>query len=160
MRFYMQKWRWRGTDVPIRVNGQKLYLQANHYKLATGSQLFIRFVFDMSDDWDGLTTFAQFRQGDTAYNVYLDSNNSVTLPSEITSGECRMMLYGNGGENVIATTGQIRFCVTDNSFISDDQSTIITPSLYEQMVEMVSHYIPFSQVATIEEVKEILGIED
>lgn len=122
--------------------------------------MFIRFVFDMSDDWDGLTTFAQFRQGDNSYNVYLDSNNSVTLPSEITSGECRMMLYGNGDENVIATTGQIRFCVTDNSFVADDQSTIITPSLYEQMIERVSQYIPFTQVATVEEVKEILGIED
>ena len=49
----------------------------------SGTQEFIRFVFNLGSDWDDLLTFAQFAQDGHAYNQYLDEDNSVWLPAEI-----------------------------------------------------------------------------
>ena len=145
-------------NVPVTVVGQRMYLDTGQHRLAPGSQKFIKFIFDLSSDWDGLTVFAQWQQGGNAYNVYLDSERSACLPGEITAGECRMMLYGIGSNNVIGTTTPVRLCITDDMFVADGQSTVITQSLYDQLVEEVSKYIPYSDVATLSEAKRYIGI--
>lgn len=124
----------------IQVRGQVMKPLIKNV-LANHSQEFSRFVFFLSDDWDGLTTFAQFRQGDAAYNVYLDSENACYLPPEIAAGKVSLMLYGTG-EDVIGTTNAITMCVSDNKYVSDAQSTEITESLYQQLVNEVRAVIP------------------
>ena len=124
----------------IQVRGQVMKPLIKNV-LANHSQEFSRFVFFLSDDWDGLTTFAQFRQGDAAYNVYLDSENACYLPPEIAAGKVSLMLYGTG-EEVIGTTNAITMCVSDNKYVSDAQSTEITESLYQQLVNEVRAVIP------------------
>ncbi len=123
-------------DILVNVSNQKLKLETNLHSLVEGSQKFVRFVFDLSSEWDGLLVFAQFTQNGNSYNQYLDDNNCVYLPAEIVAGECTVMLYGSG-HTVIGTTNYLTLHINDSILVSDAESTDITESLYNQLVSMV-----------------------
>jgi len=127
-------------DILVNVANQKLKIAANLKNLVAGTQEFIRFVYNLTGDWDGLTVFAQFIQDGVAYNQLLDSENSAYLPSEIGAGTVTMMLYGSG-ENTIATTNYLTLTVDENILIQDAHSTEITRSLYDQLVSIVQQSI-------------------
>lgn len=120
-------------DILVNVASQKLKIATNLKSLVAGTQEFIRFVFNTSSDWDGLTAFAQFRQNGAAYNQYLDDDNAAYLPSEIGVGTCNVMLYGSGG-NTIATTNYLTLTIDENILVSDASSTDITETLYQQIL--------------------------
>lgn len=145
-------------DVHVVVDGQRMMLQDSSYRFAPRSQEFVRFIFDLSDDWTGLTVFAQFSQNEIAYNVYLDNANRVYLPSEITSGLCTLMLYGTGSGGVTGTTLPITLCIDNDCFSEDGQSTVITQSLYNQLIERLSGYLTNNNVASLAEVRTYLGL--
>lgn len=123
-------------DILVNVINQKLKTKANTKRLVSGTQKFIRFKFSLDDAWDSLSVFAQFIQNGKAYNDYLDENNSVYLPPEIEDGKFDVLLYGSGS-NTIATTNYLTFEVDKNILISDAQSTEITESLYNKLVNIV-----------------------
>ena len=145
-------------DVRVAVDGQRMMLQDSSYRFAPRSQEFVRFIFELSEEWTDLTIFAQFSQNGSAYNLYLDNENSVYLPCEITSGSCTMMLYGTGTGGATGTTLPATLCIDNDCFSEDGQSTVITQSLYDQMIERVSQYIPYSDVASITETRIYLGL--
>jgi hypothetical protein len=60
----------------------------------------------------------------------------VYLPPEIGAGTCYLILCGTGNQ-VRATTNFLTLQINDNKLIEDAQSTVITQSLYEQLVDMV-----------------------
>lgn len=124
--------------IPIKVSGQKMRLPSNYKFIAPKSQKFVNFVFDLSSDWDGLTIFAQFGQNGEGYNQYLDKNNSVSLPIEITAGECTLMLYGSGSDNVIATSNYLTLKITPDILIANANSTEISQPLYEQLIQKLN----------------------
>jgi len=124
-------------NIVVNVVNQKLKIATNLRSYVAGTQQFIRFIFNLTDEWDGLSPFAQFIQNGEGYNVYLDSDSSCYLPSEITSGECILLLYGSNG-TVIATTNAVVLTLDENMLISDAKSTEITQSLYDQMMEKIS----------------------
>ena len=126
-------------NILVNVINQKLKIKANTKRLVSGTQKFIRFEFSLDDAWDDLLVFAQFIQDEKAYNDYLDENNSVYLPSEIKDGKFNVLLYGSGS-NTIATTNYLTFEVDKNILISDAQSTEITESLYNKLVNIVKTY--------------------
>ena len=126
-------------DIPIRVSGQKMRIPANYKFIAPGSQKFVKFIFDLSSDWDDLTIFAQFCQNGKPYNQYLDENNSVDLPIEITTGKCTLMLYGTGSDNVIGTTNYLTLNITSDILVANADSTEISESLYQQLVNKVDY---------------------
>ena len=126
-------------NILVNVINQKLKIKANTKRLISGTQKFIRFEFILDDAWDDLLVFAQFIQNGRAYNDYLDENNSVYLPPEITEGKFNVLLYGSGS-NVIATTNYLTFEVDKNMLVSDAQSTEITESLYNKLVNIVKTY--------------------
>lgn len=132
-------------ELLINVINQKLKLATNLKSLVAGTQQFIKLIFNLPNEWDGLLTFAQFIQGSNSYNAYLDENNSVYLPSEIQAGTCKVLLYGTGnqGENsqIIATTNCLEFTIDENIIISDASSTDISQSLYDQLVQRVNNII-------------------
>lgn len=129
------------VEILVRVIGQKLMMGTNQKNLVEGSQKFVKIIFDLSSDWDNLTVFAQFTQNNVSYNVYLDEDDSVFLPSEITAGSCTMVIYGTGstttGTTVRGTANYLTFTIDRNILVSDAQSTEITKSLYDQMVDLV-----------------------
>lgn len=121
------------SAININVNNQKMMLVSSNYKIVSGSQRFVRFHFTLDADWKNLTVFAQFTQNSHAYNQYLDENYDVFLPSEIDAGECHVSLYGTG-DTVIGTSNYLTFNVEKSEFVADGSSTVVTPSLYDQMV--------------------------
>lgn len=120
-------------NIQINVINQKLRLATNLKNYVAGSQEFVQFTFNISEEWDDLLPFAQFIQNGSTYNVYLDSNNSVYLPSEIQAGICEVTLYGNNGR-VIATTNKLKLNIDENNIVVDANSIDITPTLYEQLI--------------------------
>ena len=126
-------------ELLINVNNQKLKIATNLKTLVAGSQQFIKLIFNLSDEWDNLTVFAQFVQDENSYNVFLDENNSVYLPHEIQAGTCRVLLYGTGsqGQNshVIATTNFLQLNIDENIIVADANSIEISESLYGQLIE-------------------------
>lgn len=120
-------------NIQINVINQKLRLATNLKNYVAGSQEFVQFTFNISEEWDELLPFAQFIQNGSTYNVYLDSNNSVYLPSEIQAGICEVTLYGNNGR-VRATTNKLKLNIDENSIVVDANSIDITPTLYEQLI--------------------------
>ena len=120
-------------SILISVVNQKLYISSSLDNIVAGSQEFVKFKFNLSQDWDGLVTFAQFRQNNTAYNQYLDEDNCVYLPPEIGMGTCTLMLYGNNG-TTRATTNYLTLKIDENIFVTDAESTNISQSLYDQLI--------------------------
>ena len=120
-------------DILVNVVNQKLKIATNLKSLVAGSQNFIRFVFNLTSDWDDLKTFAQFRQGNNSYNQYLDDEKSAYLPSEIGAGTCTLLLYGSGGTKR-ATTNYLTLTIDENLLVSNASSTDISTSLYDQLV--------------------------
>ena len=127
-------------SIPINVVNQKMRAHLSSDELASGSQKFVHFQFNLSEDWDGLLTFAQFKQNGVAYNQYLDEDNGVYLPPEIKAGTCTLMLYGSR-DKVIATTNYLILRINENNFVSDAQSTEITESLYNQLVSKIDTFM-------------------
>lgn len=124
-------------EIFVNVVNQKLKVATNLKNYVSGTQEFIRFVFGLSDDWDDLSVFAQFRQGSEAYNVYLDTNNSAYLPPEIGAGTCTLMLYGSHNRTR-ATTNYLTLTIDENILVTNADSTEISTSLYEQLVTRVN----------------------
>ena len=122
-------------DIAIDVIDQKLRLKTDKKvgRLVSGTQEFVRFVFNLTSDWDGLSVLAQFNQGGVPYNQYLDSEHGAFLPAEIKAGSVTLMLYGTGG-TTIGTTNYLTFQIDKDIFVTDANSTDISQSLYTQLV--------------------------
>lgn len=124
-------------DILVNVANQKLKIATNLKSLVAGTQEFVRFVFNLTGDWDNLMTFAQFSQNGVSYNQYLDEDNSAYLPAEIGVGTCTLMLYGSN-QDTIATTNYLTLSIDENILVSDANSTEISESLYTQLVTKVN----------------------
>lgn len=121
----------------INVVNQKMYMSSTMDGIVAGSQQFVKFRFNLTEEWDGLLTFAQFRQSGKAYNQYLDDENCVYLPPEIGVGTCTLMLYGSH-ETTIGTTNYLTLHIDENILVSDASSTEISESLYNQLVTKIN----------------------
>ena len=130
-------------EVLINVNGQRLGMGTNLKNFVEGTQNFVKFRFNLDDEWSDLTTFAQFTQDGMAYNVLL-VDGCACLPPEIVAGTCTMMLYGTGltesESAIIATTNYLTLKLDENILIEGADSTEITPSLYTQLCNLVNSY--------------------
>lgn len=109
-------------DVIVNVINQKLKIASNLKNFVEGSENFIRFVFKLSSDWDGLSKYAQFIQKGIAYDRTLDDENSVYLPKQIKAGTCYMLLSGKGGGK-IATTNYVVLTLDEDILVVDDDIT-------------------------------------
>lgn len=127
-------------EILVNVANQKLKIATNLRTLVEGTQEFIFFRFNLSNDWDGLETFAQFTQNGKSYNQLLDDDNCVALPSEIVAGTCTMVLYGSGATKR-ATTNYLTLILDKNILVQDAQSTEISQSLYDQLVSKINSTI-------------------
>lgn len=114
-------------DVKVEVFGQRLKIPTNQRTFISGSKNFVRFIFEFTSDWDGITTFVQFQQNGYTYNTFLDSNNAVYLPSKIGDGKCELALYGeNDGKTVIATANNVSLNIKGNMILINSSAPTIT----------------------------------
>ena len=126
-------------DILVTVKHQKIKVTSNYKPIISGSQKFVKFAFNLDESWSGLTVFAQFIQNGIAYNQYLDSDDCCYLPAEIEEGNCTLMIYGTGNET-IGTSNYITLTIDPNILVANAQSTVITQSLYQQLVSIVNNY--------------------
>ena len=105
-------------DIQVDVVNQKLKIVTNLKDLVAGTENFIRFVFDLSDEWDDMSSFVQFVQNGIPYNVSLDAHNCAFLPKEIEPGKCTMVLAGNS-ENKMAVTNYLTLTIDSNILITE-----------------------------------------
>lgn len=147
-------------SILINVVNQKMYMSSTMEGLVAGSQQFVKFQFNLTDEWDGLLTFAQFRQSGKAYNQYLDEDNCVYLPPEIGVGTCTLMLYGSH-DTTIGTTNYLTLHIDENILISDADSTEISESLYNQLVTKINAITSWNDqgIADIEAAQKDLQIQ-
>lgn len=132
-------------NVSVNFVGQKLHLATNLKNYVDGSQKFVRFTFNFADDsWNDMITIAQFQQNGNAYNVYLDSDNSAYLPTEITEGKCTLLLFGSKTE-VKATTSYIELFIDGNRIVQDAKAAKLTETDYTKLVNDVSNKILFAE---------------
>ena len=103
-------------NINIKVDGQNLYVTHNLHSVIDGSKEFIKFVFDLPDEWKELNPTVQFIQGATHTDVVLDSSYSATLPSDLAVGDCHVILYGLSGK-VRAVTEHLTIKIKENMLI-------------------------------------------
>lgn len=126
-------------DVNINVIGQKLKIASNLKNYVEGTQRFVKFIFSFHDNtWDDMLITAQFQQNDHAYNTYLDSDNAVYLPKEITVGRCKLLLFGSK-TNVKATTSYIDFDIDANYAVQNASSVALTTTEYDKLVTDIAN---------------------
>ena len=77
-------------SIYVNVVNQRLSIASSFDNIISGSQEFVKFKFNLGDEWNGLMAFAQFRQNGTAYNQYLDDDDCAFLPAEIGAGTCTL----------------------------------------------------------------------
>lgn len=105
-------------DILAIVKGQKMKLTANNSCYISGSNRFVRFKFEMSDEWKNLSVIAMFEQnGQISSQTVTDGY--AFLPSDIREGNCNMTLFGIGG-TIFATTNRVPL------IIKNDISNILT----------------------------------
>lgn len=110
-------------DVYVDTAGQNLRVATNQKRFVTGTQSFIRFIFELSDDWADLTLSAQFKQNGMRYNRTLDSANAVYLPTDIKAGEFTLALQGIGS-NKTAKTFEVKLLAIKDPFDDNDEKVI------------------------------------
>ena len=139
-------------EIKVNVQGQKLRTETNLKTYVSGTQNFVKLIFNFTDNsWNGLTNIhAQFRQGDIAYSEEL-KDNSVYLPSELVAGECLVTLYTANNKDVIAISDTLRLLIKDNYIVTDPESVKMKSSFYQQLVEECT----FSSLKT--KTKTIIG---
>lgn len=121
-------------EVLVSVIGQKLRIGTNCRTFVEGSRNFIKFIFDLSDDWDGLEITAQFIQDGTAYNRTVGQDRSVYLPKEVHDGKCWLVVRGTGGI-IIATTDMAELSIKKNSYSNNGEDDPIVLATLEEMKE-------------------------
>lgn len=119
-------------EVLVSVIGQKLRISTNAKTFVEGTQNFIKFIFSLSDEWDGLDMKAQFIQDGTAYDQQLDSEHSVFLPSDIHDGKCELILYGSSGLTVAVTDG-VMLNIKRSNYSNDGKENVIVFATLEEM---------------------------
>lgn len=124
-------------EVFINVVGQKLKIATNCRTFVEGSSNFIKLTFILSDEWDGLEKKAQFIQDGTAYDAFLDRNNSVYLPARIHDGKCELILFGTSGTIVAITDGLI-LNIKGTNYSGEGKDVTLVMATIEEMKEYLN----------------------
>lgn len=123
-------------DILVNIVNQKLKIAANQKTLVEGTQKFIRFIFILPVEWKDLVVFAQFKQNDVGYNIFLDEYNAAYLPPEIVTGTCVLTIYGTR-DDVVAVSDSVELSITRSGIVHDTQNTEISKSLYAQIMDRI-----------------------
>ena len=138
-------------DILVTVEGQKMKLASNQTHHIEGSSQFVKFIFDLSDEWVGLDSNVQFIQNGEAYGQKLDGSGNkkyAFLPNGITEGECKMVLYGGDG-TIRATTNYIPLSIGKDISALSTLSENISRTDYERALVELKQYVANGGVTEI-----------
>lgn len=138
-------------DILVTVEGQKMKLASNQTHHIEGSSQFVKFIFNLSDEWSGLDSNVQFIQNGEAYGQKLDGSGNkkyAFLPNGIIEGECKMVLYGGDG-TIRATTNYIPLSIGKDISALSTLSENISRTNYEQALVELKQYVANGGVTEI-----------
>ncbi len=145
-------------DILVTVEGQKMKIATNQRRHIEGSKQFVRFRFDLSEEWRDMIIFANFVQGNVLYPVQLDSTACAYLPSEVKEGNCLLVLYGgtsgkqtseNDAGSVIKATTEPLFLDIGKDVTAQKVPELVTDteqSNYERMLKELKEGILANKV--------------
>ena len=114
-------------DIPVHVVDQKLKISMNYKTIVAGTSGFVRFIFNVSNDWDDLGLVANFKQNGIIYPEVLDEECAVYLPPKITAGVCTLTLSGMNSDNsIVAFTDCVSLTIKENALddgVNSDSSS-------------------------------------
>lgn len=127
-------------DVLVDVSNQRIRLSTHINAFVAGTKSFIRFVFNLSDEWRDLNKYAQFTQGNISYNQSLFNDYYCWLPEDLRPGECTMTLVGENGTTK-AVTDALTFKIIDSILYDGGESDPGQPDLSVALIDGKEHYI-------------------
>lgn len=108
--------------------------------ITTNSKHIHRVNFTFSSEWEGTEKAAVFRQGNSAYNVILDDNDSCVVPAEVLKSdravEIHVSVYGIKDDTTITST--IATIHADAGSRTGGDMPCITPTMYEQIMSRLA----------------------
>lgn len=99
-------------DIIAIVKGQKMRLAANNSCYISGSNGFVRFKFELSDEWKNRPMIAMFEQNGKIFSQTV-TDGYAFLPSDICEGNCNMSLFGISG-TIFATTNRVPLIIKND----------------------------------------------
>lgn len=126
-------------DILVIVEGQRMKLASNQNHHIEGSNEFVKFKFDLSSEWTGLTVHAQFVQNGENFGGPINGNYTY-LPNDIKEGECKLVLWGVDG-TVRATTNYISLTIGKDISVLRALSKDISKTDYETAITQLGKYI-------------------
>ena len=127
-------------DVLVDVSNQHIRLSTHVNAFVAGTKNFIRFVFNLSDDWLDLSKYAQFTQGNISYNEPLFNNYYCWLPEKLKAGTCSMTLIGTNSTRV-AITESLTFKIIDSIIHDGSIQPSDSPDTSTALLDDDEHYI-------------------
>ena len=130
-------------NITINVVGQKL--MTNYTQIVEGSQNFVKFTFNLPNEWKEINPSACFSQdGKAPIGKILETDTDgqtffTYLPPEITEGKCELSLFGaKESENgdIIGTSNCLTLTI-DKKGAVDVVESQPTESIYLQWMEKV-----------------------
>lgn len=131
------------------VENQKLN-RIDLFTAASDSKEYLKVFFDFrTDDWDGYTKAAIFKNDKGAYTVPLDENNAATIPEiSLTESYINISVFGILN-NVRITTNETRVLLKQSGYVEGETPPEPPQSVYESILEKCN-----TAVATAEKVQE------
>ena len=114
------------------VTGQSIRRTDNNV-VAAGARNYPKAHFTLSPEWDGVKVAAQFIVCDKAYAVWLDDDNTCTVPWEAIQkpGCVKVTVYGGD----LITTNWARVHVQESGYGMEDCPSNPTPSLFADAIK-------------------------
>ncbi len=131
--------------ISVFVTGQKLQIAQPLIASDTIDYLTASFFFRTSD-WDGLSKWAHFKQGETAYSVLLiDGKISKDAHLNLGAGDWEVYLHGTSEQGMRITTEVQKISVVPSGVIEGKPLGEIPPSVAEQIDQKASNAVKIAQ---------------
>lgn len=117
----------------FKINGQKIIRVDGTYVVAD-SYNYLHALFEFSDEWNGLTKTAVFKNRSIAYTVILNNNECVVPHETLKEGVLQVSVYG--GELITADCAEV--FVHKSGYVEGQAPLPPTPTVYEQIMNILS----------------------
>ena len=118
----------------IKFSVDRQRLAASEVSVVADSRNYLSAWFTFDKTWDGVEKTAVFSQGENVYNMLL-IDDMCRIPAEVITGD-GFYVSVFGGD--LITADKIKIAVTPSGFLEGVSPPVPTPSIYDQMLNLVA----------------------